>query len=292
MSPTVSVIIPTWNAAATVKTAVLSALKQTHPPLEVLVCDDGSSDNTKEIVASIIDPRVRWLPGGRGGTPAIPRNRGIRASQGEWLAILDSDDEWLPEKLEKQLQLAQQLGCKAASTNSKRLLPEKGVAGNILEWQKERITFADLIMVNQVVCSSAIFHRSLLPFIIGFPEAFEIRSFADWATWLRISTRTDFAYVDEPLMIYWDDPSSSLRKHDPDVWSQRKIVFDNFLAWAAKQKRSDKSLRLPIAKLKQQRRVDLRQSPNDSKPEWRESWRERKNSLRIVGGKVKRLFFK
>src|SRR5262249_7122187 len=101
--PSVSVIIPTWNRAATVMAAVESALAQTHAPLEVLVCDDGSSDDSAQRVGALPDPRVRWLPGPRGGRPAIPRNRGIAAARGEWLAFLDSDDEWLPDKLERQL---------------------------------------------------------------------------------------------------------------------------------------------------------------------------------------------
>ncbi len=96
MRAEVSVIIPTWNAAATIKTAVLSALRQTYPPLEILVCEDGSTDNSKEIVESLNDARVRWLTGPHAGQPAIPRNRGIRKATGQWLAFLDSDDEWLP----------------------------------------------------------------------------------------------------------------------------------------------------------------------------------------------------
>jgi glycosyltransferase involved in cell wall biosynthesis len=276
MTAEISVIIPTWNAAATIKTAVLSALNQTYSPLEVLVCDDGSSDNTEGVVRSISDPRVHWLPGGRGGTPAIPRNRGLRESKGEWLAILDSDDEWLPQKLEKQLALARKLNCKAASTNSRRLVPDKGVVGNILSWENERITFSDLLNINQVVCSSALFHRSLLTSIDGFPEAVEIRSFADWACWLRISTQTDFAYVDEPLMIYWDDPLSSLRKDDPGFWAQRKIIFKNFLQWAAQQRKVDQGLGVHVSQVKKQRWQDLWQRWDDSKREWHQAWRARR----------------
>src|SRR4051794_13419670 len=105
MENSVSVIIPTWNRAATLGPAIQSVLNQTYPPREVLVCDDGSTDNSVDVVAQLDDQRIRWLPGGRGGRPAIPRNRGIGAATGEWLAFLDSDDEWLPDKLERQLGL-------------------------------------------------------------------------------------------------------------------------------------------------------------------------------------------
>ncbi|MFY9338906.1 MAG: glycosyltransferase family A protein [Methanosarcina flavescens] len=96
----ISVIIPTWNRAETLGKAISSALNQTLSPYEVLVCGvDGSPD--QKVVNSINDPRVRWIEGGKDGLASIPRNIGIKASKGEWLAFLDSDDEWLPEKLEK-----------------------------------------------------------------------------------------------------------------------------------------------------------------------------------------------
>ena len=276
MSPDISVIIPTWNSAATLETAILSALNQTHVPLEVLVCDDGSSDDSADRVKVIKDPRVRWISGNRGGRPAIPRNRGIKESKGEWLAFLDSDDEWLPQKLEKQLAQAAELNCMAVSTNAVRLVPVRGAVGNLLNWEQERVSFDDLLKVNQVVCSSAIVHRSIIGIVAGFPEALELRALEDWACWLRVATQTDFAYVKDPLVIYRDDPSSSLRRGGPDFWTQRKLVFGDFLKWANKQKRADKSLGVYRTKVKQQRRNDQRQRWNDSKQGWREAWRARR----------------
>jgi glycosyltransferase involved in cell wall biosynthesis len=286
MKEKVSVIIPTWNAALTIKRAILSALNQTYPPLEILVCDDGSSDNTKEIVESINDPRVRWLAGTHTGGPAIPRNRGANVSKGEWLAFLDSDDEWFEEKLEKQLHIVNKLGCKAASTNARRVVPVKGEIGNVISWEKERISFDDLLKVNQVICSSAIVHRSLWRVILGFPEAYELRSIEDWACWLRVTTQTDFAYVNEALVVYWDDPSKSLRKDSPDFWTQRKLVFNNFLNWATEQK--DEALQFYISKVKEQRRNDWRQRlrvvRQDLRDQMQTWWR---GKLAMIRSKIK-----
>ncbi|HTF03668.1 MAG TPA: glycosyltransferase family 2 protein, partial [Bacteroidia bacterium] len=100
---TVSVIIPTWNRAHTLGAAVKSVLEQTHPVLEILVCDDGSTDHTEQVLASFNDPRIRIVKGPRAGRPAVPRNRGIAEATGDWVAFLDSDDTWLPTKTEKQL---------------------------------------------------------------------------------------------------------------------------------------------------------------------------------------------
>jgi glycosyltransferase involved in cell wall biosynthesis len=292
MKAEVSVIIPTWNRAATIAAAITSALNQTHRPLEVLICDDGSTDNTREIVESFNDERVRWLSGHHAGRPAVPRNRGIREARGQWLAFLDSDDQWEPKKLSEQLDVTHRVGCHAACTNALRLVSGEGIQGRLLSWEQRRVTFANLMDCNQVICSSAIIHRSLFELVDGFPEGPQLTALEDYALWLRVTTQTDFAYLDEPLVVYRDDPGSSLRKDDPDVWTQREIVFGNFLEWATKQKKTDKSLRGYMNRVKQQRRDDLRQRLEGSKPNWHDAWLIRRNSIRTVGGRVKRLLFK
>jgi glycosyltransferase involved in cell wall biosynthesis len=232
-TPSVSVVIPTWNRAELLGGAITSALNQTCPPLEVLVCDDGSTDETREVVQAIGDPRVRFVGGEHSGCPAIPRNRGIRESTGEWLAFLDSDDEWRPEKLNEQLALALRLSCKAVCANAYRLVPGQGVSGNLLSWRKKRVTFNDLLEVNEVVCSSAVVHSSVFDIVGEFPESPRMRAIEDYALWLRVATCTDFAFLKKPLVLYQDDPSNSLRATDSaDVVSQRERAFRDFLEWA------------------------------------------------------------
>jgi glycosyltransferase involved in cell wall biosynthesis len=241
----VSVIIPTWNRAATIERAVRSALEQTNSPREVLVCDDGSTDDSNKIIQAIEDNRVHWIEGARGGRPAIPRNRGIRESRGEWLAFLDSDDEWLPEKLEIQLALAEKSGCRAVCSNAQRLIPGKGVEGNLLEWGAERVTFSDLLQVNHIICSSTLIQKSLFPMVAGFPEDEHLQAWEDYALWLRIATQTDFAFVTEPLplVIYRDDVANSVRNNKVDVWSKRKAVFNDLKCWGERQGISSAYLR-------------------------------------------------
>jgi len=146
LSDSVSVVIPTWNRADRLVEAIRSALEQSAPVLEVLICDDGSTDDSAERVATLaaVDPRVRWLPGARGGRPAIPRNRGIAASRGEWLAFLDSDDTWLPGKLEAQLAAARGQGCAAVSSNALRMVDGRD-AGPLLAWPRPLLRFGDLL---------------------------------------------------------------------------------------------------------------------------------------------------
>lgn len=239
----VSVIIPTWNRADTIEKAVRSALDQTVPPSEVLVCDDGSTDNTHGIIRSINNPRVKWIAGARSGRPAIPRNRGIRESKGDWLAFLDSDDEWLPKKLEKQLLLVEQLNCKAACTNAYQYIPGEKKKGELLSWDQEKITFKDLLKVNQVICSSTLLHRSLFEMVDGFPDGEELKVFEDYALWLRVATQTDFAFLNESLLFYCDDPENSIRRESVEVWSQRQKVLMDFRTWGGKKNISNEYLR-------------------------------------------------
>ena len=104
-APRVSVILPAYNAAAHLRRAVDSALAQTMSDLEIIIVDDASTDATLEIAGRIAaqDPRVRVLHNERNSGPSVSRNRAIAAARGEWIAILDADDSWFPERLERML---------------------------------------------------------------------------------------------------------------------------------------------------------------------------------------------
>ena len=105
----VSVIIPTYNREKLVSRSIQSVLDQTYQDYEIIVVDDASIDNTEKVVKSFNDVRIRFLRSNlnKGGSAA--RNMGIIAANGEYIAFLDSDDEWLPEKLEKQISILKNL---------------------------------------------------------------------------------------------------------------------------------------------------------------------------------------
>jgi glycosyltransferase involved in cell wall biosynthesis len=105
MEPLVSCIIPTYNRAHIVGRAIQSVLSQTYKNIEVIVVDDGSQDNTQEVVLSIKDERVRYIRLHRNFGSGFARNIGIANVRGEFVAFLDSDDYFLPEKIEKQVEL-------------------------------------------------------------------------------------------------------------------------------------------------------------------------------------------
>lgn len=226
----ISVIIPTYNRKTEIIRAIDSVLSQTVKPHEILVCDDGSTDGTEALVKQMKNTRIRWIPGKHTGLPAVPRNKGIKKSKGEWLAFLDSDDWWLPIKLEKQLAFAQQNELLAVSSNA-FLQRQQNNHGKILDYNKNVIAFQDLLNTNYIVCSSAIIHRSLLKTCEGFPENPPLKAIEDYALWLRIATQTYFGYIREPLLYYNDDIHSVRTKGPQTLMEQKEIVYKNFLRW-------------------------------------------------------------
>lgn len=101
----VTVIIPSYNRAYTIRKSIESVLNQTYTDLELIVVDDGSTDNTKEVVEGIEDSRVRYIQSEKNVGACEARNIGIRAAKGDIIAFQDSDDEWVPQKLERQLEI-------------------------------------------------------------------------------------------------------------------------------------------------------------------------------------------
>ena len=106
----VSIIMPSWNTGRFIAESIQSVLKQTYQNWELLIVDDCSTDNTDEIVAGFNDKRIRYFKNEKNSGAAITRNRAIREARGEWIAFLDSDDLWSPEKLAKQLNFMNEHG--------------------------------------------------------------------------------------------------------------------------------------------------------------------------------------
>lgn len=232
MTHKISVVIPTWNRALNVVKAVNSALSQTYPVFEVIVCDDGSTDNTREEINKLNDNRIKYIFNKGAGRPAVPRNLGIKKSTGDWIAFLDDDDEWLPEKIEKQLNAALELNSKAVCCNAFKRKGSKIDEDHYTAFSEQRITFYNLVYSNYVVCSSALLHRSLLEKTGGFPEEENLKALEDYTLWLRTATQTDFVFLPQPLLIYNDNPAGSIRVKWEDTFNQRKKIFENLLLWS------------------------------------------------------------
>lgn len=233
--PKISIIIPTWNGEKTLGATIKSCLNQTLQPFEIIICDDGSTDNSKKIVEEINSSRVIWAPNQHTGTPAIPRNKGMEISKGEWIAFCDSDDEWMPTKLEKQMEQINKSKNKAVCTNAIIKKYYTITTNKISNWNKKNIKFKNILNDNKIICSSVIINRSIYNKIGGFPEDIKYAGFEDYIYWLRVSTETDFYFVDKPLVIYDDHPETSIRALFKDGKLLKEKTLANFINWVKSQ---------------------------------------------------------
>lgn len=104
----VSIIMPSWNTAKFIGESIQSVIDQTYKNWELIIVDDCSTDNTDEVVTSYTDNRIRYFKNKKNSGAALTRNRALREAQGEWIAFLDSDDLWMPEKLEHQIKFMEE----------------------------------------------------------------------------------------------------------------------------------------------------------------------------------------
>ena len=237
-------MIPTYNRSKELYIAVNSVLKQTYPIYEILVCDDGSSDNSKEEISYLKNPIVRWIDCGKNGGPAIPRNIGIKESKGEWVAFLDSDDEWKPDKIEKQLSFSKKYSLNAVCSNANKIRLSKN-EGLYTKFDNEKISFNDLVFENYIICSSVLIQKELLITTSLFPEEKKYIALEDYCLWLRISTKTEFAFVNEGLVNYYDNIDTSLRSDfKRESLSMLEFVFFDLKHWIKQNK-----IRLSIKKI-------------------------------------------
>ncbi len=229
--PTISVIIPTWNRAFFIKSAIDSVLMQTYPVWEILVCDDGSTDDTREIVLGYEDKKVIFVEGVHSGLPSVVRNRGMLNATGSYIAFLDSDDEWEPLKLEKQMDLVGKSKTRASASNAIRVLGDFTEDGFLLTYNKDLISINDLIMENNIICSSLIFETKLIDEIGLFPEDKMLTVGEDYAYWMRLSLFTSISYVNEGLVRYMDNPQKSIRKYSPSNLVLQIRIYRSFFRW-------------------------------------------------------------
>lgn len=184
--PLVSVIIPTYNQPEFLVEAVDSVLAQTYPHVEVIVVDDGSRDHTAQVVADRYGERVRYIYQENAGTAAA-RNTGIEAATGELIALLDHDDRWLPQKLERQVPYFANhpeaglvfTGGRSFDGRDGRTLSEFETAATL--------DFHDLLEWCYIVCATTMFPKRVVEEVGGFDA--KLRGSDDWDMWIRISAR-------------------------------------------------------------------------------------------------------
>lgn len=199
MDSLISVVIPTYNRAGYITNALESVLSQTYQNFEILIVDDGSTDDTKEVILSLDNPKIRYIYQENAGASAA-RNTGIKNAKGEFIAFLDSDDTWYPEKLEKQLEVFR---------NNENV----DIVYSAMEWIQVRTGKKDLNryknyktredFVKFLLCymlpigSCIIFKKSVFDKAGIYDETLNVAE--DWDLCLRFAPLFNFYYHDEVL---------------------------------------------------------------------------------------------
>lgn len=222
--PKISVVIPTYNREKLVVRAIKSVLSQTFKDFELILVDDGSTDNTRDVVNDFInaDSRVKYLFVENSGGPARPRNLGVKESVGKYISFLDSDDEMLPSKLEKQLNFFEEknndnlayVGCNVICVeNEQKKTIDIGHSGDVLN---------DLLLDNFIWSGSNLLIKTKIikEHQLYFDE--NLSYLDDWDMWLQISKLGyQFEYIEEPLLYYYEHTNSLT-----NLYSVSKIMIE------------------------------------------------------------------
>lgn len=220
--PNVSIIIPMYNAEKYIKEAIDSVLKQTYKDFEIIVIDDGSTDNTK---SKLLDygSQIKYIYQENAG-PAVARNRGIKEAKGEYIAFLDADDIWMPEKLERQIRkLKNNSEFGVIHTDRLRLEPDGSVKPNE-KIVPEGFIFEELLRNNFIICSSVLVKKECFNEVGLFDEDRKNRA-EDYDMWLRISRKYAISFIAEPLIKYRVNMNGYNRSNIKAMYDSVKRVF-------------------------------------------------------------------
>src|SRR4030042_5364757 len=199
---TVSIVIPTLNRAHLVARAIKSVLKQTYQDFEIIGVDDGSIDETEKVIKRCGNKRIKYIKHQKTRGPSAARNTGIDASCGDYIAFLDSDDEWLPKKLEKQINLFKKNIVKTGLTYCGVELIDQRSRNVKEKWipKYRGYVFEKNLSANFIVSGSStvIVQRKALEKAGKFDES--LPSCEDWDLWIRIAKYYEFDFVPEILV--------------------------------------------------------------------------------------------
>ncbi|MBI3941106.1 MAG: glycosyltransferase family 2 protein [Acidobacteria bacterium] len=223
LNPQVSVVIPTRNRATVLARAMESVVNQTFPQWELIVVDDGSDDGSGRAIGSCPeDPRVRYHRTAHRGVSAA-RNVGLALARGEWFAFLDSDDVWMPAKLEKQLSCVGATGDKVCHTDEIWL--RRGLRVNPMKKHSKPAgwIFERCLPLCVLSPSSVMLHRSVLDVTGPFDESYVVCE--DYDLWLRVAARYRVSLVAEKLVMKFGGEADQLSRRfwGMDRWRARAL---------------------------------------------------------------------
>jgi glycosyltransferase involved in cell wall biosynthesis len=232
--PTVSVVIPTYNALKFLPQTIASVMAQTFQDFELLLIDDGSSDGTAEWVAhynQAVEDRakghkIRFFQQHRGGV-SMARNLGIQNAQGEFVAFLDADDLWVPSKLTQQVNYLNQHPRVGLVHGAIALMDEAGkLTGRVLSSKPTASSLPRLLTQNAVACQTVMMRRSCFEQTGGFDS--QADTVEDWDLWIRLARFYPIVALPEVLAHYRQVESSLSRSHERMVPTYHYVIEKNY----------------------------------------------------------------
>lgn len=213
--PKVSIIIPTYNRGNQLRICLKSLQKQTFQNFEVIVCDDGSTDNTSEVIDEFKNLfSLTYIQDENFGGPARPRNNGLKIAKGELIAFLDSDDWWYPNKLEVSLEFLSDSDIVYHDLDIyKTLEKSEGVAKSRI--LRENVSKDLIINGNGITNSSVVIRKDIIDIVGEITEDKNLIAVEDCDYWIRVGKVTDrFKYINQSLGAYWvgDNISYSVKQ--------------------------------------------------------------------------------
>ncbi|MFC5465583.1 glycosyltransferase family 2 protein [Lederbergia graminis] len=231
----ISVIIPTFNREKLIMKAIESLTNQTYKNFEIIVVDDFSNDNTQNLLEN--DVRIKYIRHDENKGAAEARNTGIKASSGEFIAFLDSDDEWLPTKLERQLKVFENnSNTGVVYTGFRSILKDKDER-EVLPQKKGNI-YIELLKGNCVGTTSTVMVRTdLLKKVGGFDT--ELLSCQDWDLWIRLANITEFDFVSEALVLFNQHEGARISSNVSSVVKGHIDFYNKYISIIKKLKKSE-----------------------------------------------------
>ena len=209
MAGLVSIIMPSYNTASFIAESIQSVLAQSHKDWELIIVDDCSPDNTDQIVKPFLaDDRIKYLKNEKNSGAAVSRNSALREAKGKWIAFLDSDDLWMPEKLKKQVSFMEENGYHFSYTNYAEIDTEDRRNGISVTGPK-RITKTGMYNYCWPGCLTVMYDAEA----IGLIQIADIKKNNDYAMWLKVCQKADCYLLDEELALYRRGRAGSVSTH-------------------------------------------------------------------------------
>lgn len=209
MTGLVSIIMPSYNTAPYIAESIQSILDQTYENWELIIVDDCSTDDTDSVVSPYLsDSRIKYLKNERNSGAAVSRNKALREAKGKWIAFLDSDDLWLPNKLQKQISFMEKNGYSFSYTNYEEIDVD-GKKNGVRVTGPKKISKTGMFNYCWPGCLTVMYDKS----VVGLIQIADIKKNNDYAMWLKVCRKATCYLLDENLALYRRGRIGSVSSH-------------------------------------------------------------------------------